>query len=418
MLTYIAKKCIISLEISRSDGMRFLRLFIALVLIFSIGVCPATFAEGSSEILVHFSTTDIPTMIEGGVVLGIQDANGNLIDTKVGDVRKTNLNFDIYFNVPEYKAGDTFYIVLGSGAKGLCYNGVTQDRHLVDIKTDENGKLINEFSVEIEPAWNKEAVIYFCMETCVKYETRIVNDEVFVTYDLLDALGIKHTFTDGEKPTLNLKSQLYSYSAQLFMNDANAYFGNELKTLSTAPYLENGKPFIPLKEVAIYFACDYKLKSLSQYMDEVYLSPSAYTEIGKNIHYVNSRDLTSKTDYLIWISKGNYKVYVYKGTNRNWRFVKALDCAIGAPNTPTIEGVFEYFKWQPKWTYEKFYCGPIMRFYNGYALHSTLIKYNGTPYDNRVGVKISHGCVRIRPEGIKWLSGYIPIGTTVAVTAQ
>ena len=57
-----------------------------------------------------------------------------------------------------------------------------------------------------------------------------------------------------------------------------------------------------------------------------------------------------------------------------------------------------------------------MRFYKGYALHSTLIRYNGTPYDNRVGVKISHGCVRIRPEGINWLVQNIPLYSRVLVT--
>jgi len=58
-----------------------------------------------------------------------------------------------------------------------------------------------------------------------------------------------------------------------------------------------------------------------------------------------------------------------------------------------------------------------MRFYKGYALHSTLIGYNGTPYDNRVGVKISHGCVRMCPEDINWLAKNIPLYTRVLVTA-
>ena len=57
-----------------------------------------------------------------------------------------------------------------------------------------------------------------------------------------------------------------------------------------------------------------------------------------------------------------------------------------------------------------------MRFRGGYAIHSTLIKYDGTPYDNRVGMKISHGCIRLRPEDINWLASITPLGTRIYIT--
>ena len=73
---------------------------------------------------------------------------------------------------------------------------------------------------------------------------------------------------------------------------------------------------------------------------------------------------------------------------------KRISFALGAWNTPTITGQFEYIE-RTEWDYPSYYVGPVLRFYNGYALHSTLLYYNGTEYDGRVGVNISHGCVRL-----------------------
>ena len=57
-----------------------------------------------------------------------------------------------------------------------------------------------------------------------------------------------------------------------------------------------------------------------------------------------------------------------------------------------------------------------MRFYNGYALHSTLYNYNGTLYDNRVGMKLSHGCIRLHPEDINYLVATVPFKTKIVIT--
>ena len=57
-----------------------------------------------------------------------------------------------------------------------------------------------------------------------------------------------------------------------------------------------------------------------------------------------------------------------------------------------------------------------MRFNGGYAIHSTLLYPNGTPKDNRVGVKISHGCIRLRPDDINWMFYYVPLKTTIHIT--
>ena len=68
------------------------------------------------------------------------------------------------------------------------------------------------------------------------------------------------------------------------------------------------------------------------------------------------------------------------------------------------------------WPYANYYCGPVMIFYGGYALHSTLLKYDGTPYNNSVGVKISLGCIRCQPRYINWMASTVPMYSKVYIT--
>ncbi len=387
---------------------------LAIIIMIMLFVCPISVYAESSGITVHFEVKDIPTLVQGGVVFALCDEAGNTLDTRVGDIRYEDRKFDITFAVGELNVGDKFYVVLGSGAKSIEYNGVAADRHLIEVcANEERTALVNEFDMVINPAWNKETVFKFNGNSVQGFEHHVSENEIFITCDILDALGINYVFNENdEHPNVFLSSQTGGYTMQFFMNNIYAVRGGVGYNLSVEPFVVNGKPFIPLHDLAIYFACSYSEESFSEYGNVINISPSAYSKI----NYVNTRDLNSKTDYLVWVSKSDYKVNVYLGENGAWRFVKSFDCAIGAPSTPTVEGIFEYHQWQPKWDYDGYYCGPILRFYRGYAIHSTLIRYNGNPYDNRVGMKISHGCVRVRPEGIKWLSDYIPLGTTILVT--
>ena len=42
----------------------------------------------------------------------------------------------------------------------------------------------------------------------------------------------------------------------------------------------------------------------------------------------------------------------------------------------------------------------------------------GVDYNNAVGVKISHGCVRVRPNDLAWLIFYVPLRSTVYVSEK
>lgn len=149
-------------------------------------------------------------------------------------------------------------------------------------------------------------------------------------------------------------------------------------------------------------------------------SMSVYADLPENELYsekcINEKDLPSDTQYLIWVNKSKYTVTVFLGKNGNWREIYSCKCSIGTSDSPTITGVFKYFSRESRWTYDDFYVGPIMRFYGSYAIHSTLLKFDGTDYNNAVGVKNSHGCIRVRPQNLDWLISYVPLNTTVYVS--
>ena len=107
---------------------------------------------------------------------------------------------------------------------------------------------------------------------------------------------------------------------------------------------------------------------------------------------------------------------VYQGSKGEWVLINSFPCAIGKPSTPTCTGEYRYYSRETAWRYSNYYCGPIMRFNGGYAIHSTLLRYDGTDYDGRVGVAISHGCVRLRPDKLDWLINTVPLYTKIYIT--
>lgn len=131
---------------------------------------------------------------------------------------------------------------------------------------------------------------------------------------------------------------------------------------------------------------------------------------------INESGVGSSTDYLIWVNKEKFRCTVFSGSKGNWKWVKDFTVGIGAEGRETITGVFEYIDYTNMWPYDSYYVGPVMVFYGNYALHSTFLKYDGTPYDNTVGAKISHGCVRCQAKYINWMVDNIPMKTRVYVT--
>lgn len=370
---------------------------------------------------VYFTADDIPQAVEGDVLFKIYNETGMLLDTKTFSYTRGTGWFKVTFDVPDYKIGTKFKIQLSEGGRNIVFSGAEQTVH--DVETyvysdgDGNAQYQTAFYMHFVPNWYKKAVITIPGEQQTEYYHSVMGDEVYVTTDLLDKLGIKLTENkDSEKAGFTLSTYTKGYEMKFYMNDIYAVIGGKGLNLDIPVFEMGGMPYVPLSRVAEYFACDYKVVSDDAYTRNISLDMSYYSEPYVKAKFVNEKGISSRTDYLIWISKSGYSVNVFKGSKGKWKWIKSMTCAIGAPSTPTIEGSFEYMDKQSRWQYPGYYCGPIMRFYRGYAIHSTLLYNNGTPMDNRVGVKISHGCIRLRPADINWLFGITPMYTRIYVT--
>ena len=125
---------------------------------------------------------------------------------------------------------------------------------------------------------------------------------------------------------------------------------------------------------------------------------------------------SSTTGYIALVNMTTHKVCIFQGWQGNWNCIQYWDCSDGKASTPTVEGVFRvgsrgYY----------FYSGDAIcywwtQFYGDYLFHSVLYnRYNGSLMDGRLGMGLSHGCVRLNINNAKWIYDTIPSGTTVVV---
>lgn len=124
---------------------------------------------------------------------------------------------------------------------------------------------------------------------------------------------------------------------------------------------------------------------------------------------------SSPTPYLLMVNRSTHKVGVFQRGASGWEFVHYWDCGDGAPGTPTVEGVFSVGSKGYYFDSGAARCYWYTQFRGNYLFHSVLYNKNGTLQDGRVGMALSHGCVRLLIENAKWIYDTIPGGTTVVV---
>ena len=131
---------------------------------------------------------------------------------------------------------------------------------------------------------------------------------------------------------------------------------------------------------------------------------------------------SSSTEYLILVDRDEHRVSIYTGEIWNWRQVKTFLCGNGKASTPTITGQFsipsKYPRSHPYFDSGSARCWYPTRIYGGYLFHSVLYYQQSGPYsimDGRLGVGVSHGCIRLALDNAKWIYDNIPLGTKVVI---
>lgn len=129
---------------------------------------------------------------------------------------------------------------------------------------------------------------------------------------------------------------------------------------------------------------------------------------------VNSSSCPSSTSYYIYVNRDRHVVCILTGSNHSWTIQKIFTCTVGKPSTPTITGKFTV---KAKGSYFVTENGLICRYYTqiygDYLFHSILYYPDGSIADSRLGMDLSHGCIRLATANALYIYNNIPSGTGI-----
>ena len=132
--------------------------------------------------------------------------------------------------------------------------------------------------------------------------------------------------------------------------------------------------------------------------------------------YQTAQNYSSGTNYLILVDTTACKTAVFYRNGNSWEYLYFWPCAPGTPDTPTVKGVFSVTSLKMPGFYSfgsyQYYA---TQFYGDFLFHSTTFNTDGSVQDDRLGMQLSHGCVRLSLENAKWIYDNIPAGTTVYI---
>lgn len=392
------------------------KLFVSVFAMLMLSVSAAFAAENAVTLNISITPTDA-IVLPSTARFNIFSENGRWLANRGFDISKDTTSSTVVFdNLPDFEPGEKFTLVPTIGLTKVSANSrdyAVGESFTVDTAGGSSFDM-EALPLYLEPTGVKTDKLIFYFDTQNKY-TPVASDARF---NLFDKDGI---WLANDAVSVRRGGERY----ELVFNLPEYYTGEKFylcPTVGMTSVFYNGKSYLPGEMIEFETYADLNTVGNFFYVDltPLYVVPdadasSAFSE--KAEEFINASGITSKTDYFVWVSKQDFKVAVLMREEGKWKCIKNFDCSIGAPSTPTITGVFEYYQYQPRWLYDTYYVGPVMRFAKGgYAIHSTLLRYDGSNADGRLRKKISHGCVRVEPKNIEWLSYYAPIGTRVYIT--
>ena len=394
-----------------------LSIFILICLCMSV-----SFAEGGVEaegIYIDVCVEKNPQLKFEDVTFSLYSLDGTKLGEDTFFLTSDEIDYKLFYNVP-FVTGDKFLLELSQGARSFTfYDKEIPLYHNAEIETyamlNESNELVigNTFGINLKPFQDMDMDVYVKGRlTDDKNLLKSDNGVVFCEmYRLLDYMYMDKSALTVSGDTVTITKNDVSLSVTVG-DDKVTYSDGHTEDIGAKVWYANGNTYIPVSFFARAFCEDYKeIKSDYAYDMDIYPFGISKTE-----EFVMNNGIESKTDYLIWISKKDFKLHLFKGTKGNWRLMKSYPCTIGAPSTPTITGQFDYIEKVSKWYYPKYYVGPVMRFYNGYAIHSVLLKNDGSEYDGRLGMRLSLGCIRVKKDVMEYLASEVPMNTKIYIT--
>ncbi len=377
--------------------------------------------ELSTQFIIEMEIQDRKHVIANNACIEVYNSKDELVASGHRYVGWDTEAVTYTFDVPEYRMGDKFKVKLVSGLRSIKYHDEwVEEGGMLEIETygyeDEEGNYVqnNGCALSGNPHYDKVIRIYAggAWQDEANPYARIVDGVAMMPVRAIgEAMGLKVKYDpDYDSVVCSVGDKAVIFNANSVYTEI---FGTGINAPHETVYID-GSLFVPVRTLAEAFESVVEVADYGEYMD-ILIGDSPIVQEFRNQWIVNVNGIGSRTNYLVWVSKHEYKVRVFEGSQYHWDLVGEFPCALGAWNTPTITGQFEYIE-RTQWNYDGYYVGPVLRFHNGYALHSTLLYYGGGEYDGRVGVNISHGCVRLHPQDINWIANTIPFRTRIYIT--
>ena len=133
--------------------------------------------------------------------------------------------------------------------------------------------------------------------------------------------------------------------------------------------------------------------------------------------FVNDNNIKSPTKNLIVTNLENKFTYIFeKNSSNKWILLYKWISTIGKPSTPTIKGTFYVSGRKPYFGSSTYRVKYATRIRGSYYYHSILFNAQGTEIiDDKLGMALSHGCIRLAVENAQWIYDNILDTTTIII---
>lgn len=135
---------------------------------------------------------------------------------------------------------------------------------------------------------------------------------------------------------------------------------------------------------------------------------------------INSKNMSSKTKYLVWTNIDLQRTFIFEGSTGNWKLKKYFLCSTGKSSSPTPKGSYELTRKVPYFGVEKGYrCKNAFGFIGTtYLYHSVMFDKTGSYLlegKGELGARASAGCIRLSVENSEWFYSNMLSGTKVFI---
>ncbi|SFU86185.1 SH3 domain-containing protein [Clostridium sp. DSM 8431] len=132
--------------------------------------------------------------------------------------------------------------------------------------------------------------------------------------------------------------------------------------------------------------------------------------------FIIDNEINSSSKYILITDLNNKLTYIFENVNNVWNQKYRWSCTVGKKSTSTIKGIFFISGRKPGFGTDEYSVKYATRIQGGYYYHSVLYNSSGTYIiDGRLGMALSHGCIRLKTESAKWIYDNISDGTKVII---